>query len=288
MTRRRLVAFGTLTALSLACTLPADDDAPPTPTVPTPTVPMPTVPTPAVPTPAVRTPAPAPTFDPHASGTRVLARFQGGAAAYAAVVTETGTAGRVNVVYADGDTETVEAATLVPDSLGAGSRVEARIRQWPRFFPGVLERRLGHAVFVRFDDGDQQWTSIGLVRAAAGPLARDGAEVPAPPATIAIPEVGAPVVANYQRRGWYYAGVIVGARDNGHVDVVYADGDREWLARDEVRPDAIVPGTRVSAQRPRTTAIVEGVVRRRVGHAVELQLDDGSKLWIALPNVRVR
>src|SRR5690606_5245414 len=147
-------------------------------------------------------------------------------------------------------------------------RVEARIRRWPRFFPGVLERRLGHAVFVRFDDGDQQWTSIGLVRAAAAQLPRDAREAPAPPSTVAIPEVGAAVVANYQRRGWYYAGVIVGARDDGQVDVVYADGDREWLAPSDVRPDTIQPGTRASAQRPRTTTVVEGVVRRRVGHAV--------------------
>ena len=279
---RLALAWSALAALSMACGIfDAEQDeaaaAEPTP------APLPTKASPA-PTPS---PTPPPGFDPRSTGTRALARFQGGAHAYAAVTTGVSAEGRPMVVYADGDVETLAPDALAPDSLGPGTAVEARIRQWPRFFPGRVERRIGHAVFVRFDDGDERWTSIGLVRvpttAAAG-----GTEVSTPPSTVPIPQVGAPVIANYQQRGWYYAGVIVENRADGQVHVIYADGDSEWLPRDQVREDELRRGARVSARPLRSSQTVEAEVSRRVGHAVELQLDDGSKRWVALANVRMR
>jgi hypothetical protein len=277
----------TLLALTFcqACSLfESERDESPPPVATTTTAP-PVVPTGTAPPPP---PVAPPAFDPQATGTRVLARYQNGGDAYIAVVTQQAGGGNVNVVYADGDAEALPASALSPDSIAEGSRVQARIRSWPNFHPGTLQRRIGHAVFVRFDDGDEQWTSIGLVRTAANEIPANAREAPLPPSTVPMGQVGAQVVANYQRAGWFYAGVVVETRADGMLHVIYADGDREWLAAADVRADSIQPGARVQAQVPRTTQTFEATVRRRVAHAVELQLDDGQKQWLALPNVRVR
>lgn len=279
---RRLATACALAVLCQACSIFEKDEADPPPPAPAPAPAAAQNAAPIVPPPI------APAFDPNATGTRVLARYQNGALSYAAVVTQQSGADNVNVVYADGDVETLPISALVPDSLAEGSRVQARIRAWPRFFPGTLQRRIGHAVFVRFDDGDEQWTSIGLLNVAQSDLQPNGREGPLPASDVPMGQVGAQVVANYQSRGWYYAGVVVETRPDGAMHVIYADGDREWLPASSVRPDSLQAGARVQARLPRATENLDATIRRRVGHAVELQLDDGQKQWVALANVRVR
>jgi hypothetical protein len=204
------------------------------------------------------------------------------------VVTGVGTDGRIRVVYADGDTEAVSEESLYPDSIAPGMRVEARIRTWRQWFPGEVQRRVGHAVFVRFDDGDEQWTSIGLVRVPIGDVSRDAPVAPVAPPTVPVPQPGSRVVANYRGEGWFYPAVVAETRDDGQVHVIYADGDSEWRPTSDVRADPVATGADVQARPARQAQVHEGEVVRRVGHAVELQLEDGAKQWVALSNVRVR
>lgn len=282
-----LGSFALLAALCLACTTGTDDDTPPAaPTPPATPTPTPTKqgPTPPVPGPSTADPS---VFDPSAVGSRALAHYRNSGFAYAAVITAVRDDGTVDVVYADGDNETLASTQLYPETIVEGTRVEARIRRWTRFFPGTVTRRVAHAVFVRFDDGDEQWTSIGLVRLAAAGLRRDATPATGTEPTATVPEAGSAVVANYQAQGWFYPAIVAERRPDGQVHVIYADGDGEWLAPDQVRPDTLQPGAHVQARPARQTEVQEGTVARRVGHAVELQLQSGAKTWVALANVRV-
>ncbi|HJL19973.1 MAG TPA: tudor domain-containing protein, partial [Sandaracinaceae bacterium LLY-WYZ-13_1] len=227
---RRTIPFASLAALCLACTCAAEEEGTPPPAAPV--APAPTEPSAA-------TTAPAPTagaFDPRQTGTRAYARFRQSGFAYAAVVTGVRGDGQIDVVYADGDTETLPPESLSPDAVRPGLRVEARIRSWRQWFPGVVQRRVGHAVFVHFDDGDEEWTSIGLVRLPADEVPTDVGTVPAPPSDVPFPEPGSRVVANYHDEGWYYPAVVAERRDDGQVHAIYADGDSEWLSPSQVRP----------------------------------------------------
>lgn len=275
-------AFALLAALSLACSLFESTESPAPVVAPTP--PVTTAPEAAPSAPAE---PPSQAFDPRAIGTRVLANYQRAGFAYAAVVTGTFGDDTVNVVYADGDSERLPPSELYPEVLAPGTRVEARIRQWDRFFPGRIARRVAHAVFVEFDDGDQQWTSIGFVRVPVASLSRDAAAAIGNEPSGAPPAAGSAVLANYQRAGWFYPAILAESRDDGQVHVIYADGDSEWLAPSDVRPDTLESGTAVEA-RPRDGVVRQGAIARRVGHATELLLPDGEKLWVALANVRVR
>lgn len=272
---RMLAPFSILAALCLACGVGSteDDDADEIPLPEPPTVPS--------------TPDPAAPEEPRIIGTRHLAHYDGTGFAYAAVVTGTFGEDQLGVVYADGDTERLEREDLYPDQVGVGSRVEARIRRWNRFFPGTITQRVAHAVFVEFEDGDRQWTSIGLVRVPVGSLSRTASEVPHPEPSGTPPAPGSGALANYHGDGWYYPAVVADTRGS-EVHVIYADGDSEWLATGQVRPDTIAPGVEAQALPMRQTRPVEGRVARRVGHAIELRLADGSKSWFALSRVRTR
>jgi hypothetical protein len=71
---------------------------------------------------------------------------------------------RFGVQFDDGDR-----AFLGPDQLRAlaipvGTRVQARFRGGPDFFPGAVTAQAGHAVHVHYDDGDQEWASVSMLR----------------------------------------------------------------------------------------------------------------------------
>lgn len=273
ITARKAIPFLLLATLSLACTCSGEElDG------------MMGASEPAEPA------APAAAFDPSQPGTRALAPFQDSGFAYAAVTTGIRAEdGRIHVVYADGDTEVVPQDSLFPDSIGPGTRVEARIRSWAQWYSGEVQRRVGHAVFVRFDDGDEEWTSIGLVRIPVQEVPRDAPQAAVAPPGVPAPQPGSRVVANFQRDGWFYPAVVAETRDDGQVHVIYADGDSEWLPPSEVRADPIDAGAEVQASPDRgDRRMYEAQVVRRVGHAVEVRLDGDTTRWAALARVRVR
>lgn len=283
----RLAIFAVV-LLALGCDDGESRDDPPPPVAPEPATPTPTEPAPVTPvTPTPTAPPAATGIQPGATG---MAAYRGEGFLYAAVVTERQADGRLTVVYADGDSETIDASGFKPDRLGVGTRVEARIRAWPRFFPGHVARRIGHALFIEFDDGDRQWTSIGLVRIAAtdvGPNAT-AVDVETPTARSGAP--GSTVVANYRGEGRWYAGVVAERRsEDGKLHVIYADGDSEWVDPGMVRPDTLRNGAQVetAVRREGNNQVLQGSVLRRVGHAVEVGRSDGTTGWSALANTRL-
>jgi DNA repair protein Crb2 Tudor domain len=71
---------------------------------------------------------------------------------------------RVVVQFLDGPERMLTPELIRPFKLGVGSRVECRWKGGPAYFPGVLAKVEDERVFVRYDDGDEEWTSVRLVR----------------------------------------------------------------------------------------------------------------------------
>jgi hypothetical protein len=218
-------------------------------------------------------------------GSACLVNFRGAGWYYAGVVTSDRQDGSVDVVYADGSTERVAAPDLIEDTIGPGSRVEARARTWRRFYRGVVTSRVGHAVHLRYDDGDSGWTSVALVRVARSRIneANTSGAVP-PPAGPGTP--GSEVLAAYRGLGLFFPGVITAVGVDGSIAVVYADGDTEVLRPAMVRNFGVEVGTAVEVST--LLGAAPAVVSRRVGHAVLVRFPDGSSGWTALARVRVR
>ena len=65
---------------------------------------------------------------------------------------------RALVVFEDGDNAVVARARIRPLDIKAGSRVFAK---WTdnKYYPGRVDRIVGRALYIKFDDGDERWTS---------------------------------------------------------------------------------------------------------------------------------
>jgi Domain of unknown function (DUF4537) len=75
---------------------------------------------------------------------------------------------RVHVLFDDGDQ-----AMLTPDKvrtldIKVGDRVFCRYKGGPAYYPGEVTRKRGEVIHIRYDDGDEETTSIRLVRLPSG------------------------------------------------------------------------------------------------------------------------
>ncbi len=218
-------------------------------------------------------------------GAPVLAAWHAGRFWFAGVVV--GSEGAdLRVMYADGTSEVVPAASVVPDRLGPGAAIDAHQISETEFAHATLVARIGYAVRVRYEDGHEMWTSVGLVRVdSEGAPPTLSPWTPEPPvAGTSAP--GAQVLARYED-GFLYSAVVIDPAPSGAPRVLYADGSGEETSADRVFPDTLGPESAVQVRDRAADATLAGTVVRRVQHAVEVRLADGSSRWFALADTRV-
>lgn len=217
-------------------------------------------------------------------GTPVLAAWHGGQFWFVGVVV--GSEGpNVRVLYADGASEALPAASVTADRLGAGMAVDAHQYGETAFARASLLARVGHAARVRYADGRDMWVAIGHVRvdSPAGPPA--GVDQ-APIVAAATGMVGSPVLARFTD-GYLYSAVVVDPGPSGAPRVVYADGSGQDTSADAIFPDTLVTGSPVEVRDRAAGATLSGTVVRRVLHAIEVRVADGSSRWFALADARI-
>ncbi|HJL18555.1 MAG TPA: tudor domain-containing protein [Sandaracinaceae bacterium LLY-WYZ-13_1] len=233
---------------------------------------------------------PARPAEPMTVGTPVWASFRDTGFYFQGVVVERRDDGQHRVVYADGGSEWVSARSLRPDALGADARVHVRSRYDGDFSEGQVGRRLGQALYVRLANGDEGWTALPHVRFAAGdPDTPSLGDAPpaSPPPDAGSTAVGSTVLVNYQHQGLRFAGVVTAVREDGRKHVVYLDGETEWVDPVLVAPDDLDEGDVVHIRRRwDPPEWVRGHVRRRLGHAFQVELDDGGMAWTSLFRLR--
>ena len=71
---------------------------------------------------------------------------------------------KVVVQYLDGPQRMLTPELVRRFELSAGTKVECRWKAAPNYFPGKINSIDGERVHIRYDDGDEEWTSIRLIR----------------------------------------------------------------------------------------------------------------------------
>ncbi len=71
---------------------------------------------------------------------------------------------KIQVQFDDGDQATVTAKQITPLDIKVGSRVFGRGKGGPAYFPGKVDEQKGKKIHIKYDDGDQEWTTISMVR----------------------------------------------------------------------------------------------------------------------------
>jgi TolB-like protein len=97
------------------------------------------------------------------AGDRCLSKWSGDAYWYPARIAETGD-GMYFVVYDDGDREWRFEKYLQPEKIGSGDVVFGNWLGKGRYYRGRVTERKGDNIHVSYDDGDQEWTTVGRVR----------------------------------------------------------------------------------------------------------------------------
>ena len=205
-------------------------------------------------------------------GDRVLAKWSGDVFWYPGTI-QALDGDRLHVYFDDGDHEWMPSERVAENDLTAGSRVYARFQRGPVYFPGRITRREGDRIWVDYDDGHKEETTIAVVR-----VRRDAVVNPW--------QVGQRVLAQWMPEPFYYPGV-VRAVDGELIHVKYLDGAQAKLQPEQVLPLKLVVGNRVYARWQGGKQYFPAVIKRREGDRLFLQYDDGQTEWSAIEYVRV-
>jgi len=75
----------------------------------------------------------------------------------------------VYVLFDDGDRGWVVKEQVKPLQLiGVGSRVFCRWRGGKHYYPGTIVQKSGDQIYVKYDDGDEEWSVIGMIAVPSG------------------------------------------------------------------------------------------------------------------------
>ena len=96
-------------------------------------------------------------------GDRVLVDWSGDSYWYPATIVDLAD-GEYFVVFDDGDREWVYEDTIAPDDLMAGDEIEGNWEGGGVYYSGVIAERIGDAVYIEYDDGDTETTTVGYLR----------------------------------------------------------------------------------------------------------------------------
>lgn len=95
------------------------------------------------------------------AGSTVLAFWAPGNAFFVATVVEKQGAGHF-VLFEDGDVAVVPTEKILPNDIQVGSKVIARWND-RNYYPGTVDKIVGRALHIKYDDGDQRWVPWGWI-----------------------------------------------------------------------------------------------------------------------------
>ena len=72
--------------------------------------------------------------------------------------------GQVVVQFDDGDRSAVGLNEVRDLAVRVGTRVYGRWEGGGTYYPGKVSEVVGQAIHINYDDGDQEWTAICMVR----------------------------------------------------------------------------------------------------------------------------
>ncbi len=204
--------------------------------------------------------------------------------------------GRVRVVsgnscevdFDDGDVAWVHRAHLLVPDIKVGSRVFGRLKGGPNFFPGTVREQKGETIQIRYDHGEEEWTTVSLVRVNR-PIAEVGTEQAAPPGPVKqIIDLGPPLQESNWSVGdrvlarwvdfFWYPGTILGMGQKG-FHILYDDGDQRVVQELSLMPLAVEEGEQIfirpksEPQRVYPTA----VVTRVDGETLDVEFEEGQR-----------
>ncbi len=194
------------------------------------------------------------------------------------------------IVFDHGDALWVHYAHVLPADIKVGSRVFCRAEEGDHFLPGTVNQQKGETLLVRYDHGDEEWTSVSMVRVQRpiAPIDLNAATGPLNSPVKQSLDLGAPVKDSNWRIGdrilarwldfYWYPGTILNMGERG-VHILFDDGDWHVVPEISLMPLVVEEGehlfirSKSEPQRIYTPA----VVTRVQGETLDVDLEDGGQ-----------
>jgi hypothetical protein len=196
---------------------------------------------------------------------------------YPAVVLTVNDEGQYHIVLDNGNQALVSGDRMRPLQVEVGDKVLARWQGGTDYYPAEVTRQSGEVLHVRYDDGDEETTSVRLVR-----LQRDEWFPPVGPSDAAE---GDRVFGCWFDLHWY-PGVVLSV-EGKRVHVLFDDGDQAMLTPDKVRALEIKVGDRVQCRFKGGPAFYPGEITRKRGEVIRVRYDDGDEETTSVRLVRL-
>jgi hypothetical protein len=184
---------------------------------------------------------------------------------------------RIHVLFDDGSQGLATPDQVRELELGEGEAVSCRFKGGPEFFPGTITWRRGEWVHIQYDDGDDEETSLRLVR-----LQRDEWFPDAEPGYVAE---GDRVAARWLD-GYWYPGVVL-AIEGKRLHILFDDGDQLLVTPSQVKPLQLGVGDRVFCRWKGGPMYFPGEITRKDGERIHVHYDDGDEETTTIRLVRV-
>ena len=196
------------------------------------------------------------------------------------------------VDFDDGDqgwalcAKTVEVRPIaVSGPVSVGTRVMAPWSRTNQRYAGTVRELYGKLALIDFDDGDQGWAEMTMLRPAGTPR-----RTPTDACSVALGQrVGAP----WSRSGRQYPGVV--AEVHGKLARIdFDDGDRGWalcntaVVEQPIGTGPAVVGSRVMAPWSSQGKMYPGRVTELYGRLAHIAFDDGDEGWADVTQLNPR
>jgi hypothetical protein len=184
---------------------------------------------------------------------------------------------RVHVLFDNGSQAPILPERVRPFRVASGERVLCRWRGGPEYYLGEITEVRGEKIHVRYDDGDEEWTSVRLLR-----LQRDewlpGGELRF--------KVGDRVLACWFD-GYWYPGLVLSV-EGKRVHIAFYDGDQALVTPGQVKELDVRVGDQVYCRREGGPQYLPGEVTEQEGERIRVRYDDGKDEWTSLRMVRLQ
>jgi hypothetical protein len=188
---------------------------------------------------------------------------------------------RCYVIYDDGDDALVEPNKLKALNLQTGDRVFARLPMDGDFKPATVVAPDHDKVRVRWMNGEEDWTSVGMIRLQPdlpGQIAGKSAE----PAW----NQGDRVFACWHDLFWYPGVVVAVAGEEYHV--LFDTGTQAMVQADRIKPLQFEIGDRVFSRWKGGPEFYSGEITRRDGEVIHINYDDGDEETTTVRLIRLQ
>jgi hypothetical protein len=184
---------------------------------------------------------------------------------------------RVHVLLDNGSQAPLLPERVRPFQLAVGEAVFCRRWGAPEFVPAEIVRIEGEKVYLRFEEGDEEWTSARLLR-----LHRDDWLPGDDPKGL---NVGDHVLARWFDL-WWYPGLVLWI-EGKRIHIAFFDGDQALVTPDQVRELAVAVGDRVFCRQGGGPQYLPAEVTERTGDRIHVHYDDGTQEWSSIRMVRL-